>query len=75
MVHLTSAEIQLLQVLAKSPRKAISRFDFADKLGVSLSPRTVDVQITRLRKKIEKDPKKPQFLRTIRHTGYALWPN
>ncbi len=72
-VYLTSAESDLLYMLSQHIQQPVSRFDFADRIGVSLSPRAVDVQITRLRKKIELDPKKPQYLRTIRHKGYALW--
>lgn len=74
-VHLTTAELDLLLMLAVTPREPISRDDIADQAGVSLSPRTIDVQITRLRKKIEADPRQPKYLRTIRHKGYALWPD
>jgi two-component system phosphate regulon response regulator OmpR len=75
VIHLTSVESDLLHVFATHPREALSRFDLAERAGVTLSPRTVDVQITRLRKKLEDDPKKPQYLRTVRHKGYALWPD
>lgn len=75
VVYLTSAELMLLNILALEPFKTFSREDLADKCGVSLSPRTIDVQITRLRKKLEDDAKTPQYLRTIRHKGYALWPD
>lgn len=75
IVYLTSAELDLLHIFAHSPRQPLSRYDLAERSGVTLSPRTIDVQITRLRKKIEVDPKKPKFLRTIRHKGYALWPD
>jgi len=74
-IHLTSAESDLLHIFALSPREALSRFELAERAGVSLSPRTIDVQITRLRKKIEDDPKQPKYLRTVRHKGYALWPD
>ena len=74
-VHLTSAELDLLLMLSKTPREPISRDELAEKTGVSLSPRTIDVQMTRLRKKIESDPRQPKYLRTIRHKGYALWPD
>lgn len=75
MIHLTSAELDLLKILAASPRVTLSRDDLAQLSGVSLSPRTIDVQITRLRKKIEADPRHPTYLRTVRHKGYALWPD
>lgn len=75
VVYLTSAESLLLSIFANQPQATLSRDELAEKCGVTLSPRTVDVQITRLRKKIEIDVKTPQYLRTIRHKGYALWPD
>ena len=75
IVHLTSAESDLLYLFAMKPREPLSREELADNSGVSLSPRTVDVQITRLRKKIESDPRQPKYLRTVRHKGYSLWPD
>lgn len=74
-IFLTSTEQSLLDNLSKNPRTPISREELATHSGVSLTPRTVDVQITRLRKKIEDDPRQPHFIRTIRHQGYALWPD
>lgn len=74
-IHLTSMEIELLKVFANHPGIPLSREDLAQRFGLHLSPRTVDVQITRLRKKIEPDPSKPIYLRTVRHKGYALWPD
>lgn len=74
-IHLTSAELDLLQIFATHRGMTLSRDDLAERCGVSLSPRTIDVQITRLRKKLEFDPKKPYYLRTVRHKGYALWPD
>ncbi len=75
IVHLTSAESDLLHLFARKPREPLSREELAENSGVSLSPRTVDVQITRLRKKIESDPRQPKYLRTVRHKGYSLWPD
>ena len=75
VLYLTSAELDLLHVFAHSPKEPLSRYDLAERAGVSLSPRTIDVQITRLRKKLEEDPSRPKYLRTIRHKGYALWPD
>lgn len=74
-IHLTSAESDLLHLFAQKPREPLSREELAENSGVSLSPRTVDVQITRLRKKIESDPRQPKYLRTVRHKGYSLWPD
>ena len=73
-ILLTSAEMNLLKILALNSGRPFSREDLAAKIGVSLSPRTVDVQVTRLRRKIEPDPRQPQFLKTVRHKGYGLWP-
>jgi two-component system phosphate regulon response regulator OmpR len=72
---LTSAEQKLLDVLAANPRVELSREELAAHTGVPLSPRTIDVQVTRLRRKIEDDPKQPRYLRTVRHKGYALYPD
>jgi len=73
-VYLTSTEHDLLEIFVLNPGIVLSRDDLAERIGVSLSPRTVDVQITRLRKKIEPNPKKPLYLKTIRHRGYMLCP-
>lgn len=75
VIHLTSAESDLMKIFAANPRMTLSREELADQCGVSLSPRTIDVQVTRLRKKLEDDPKKATYLRTVRHKGYALWPD
>jgi two-component system phosphate regulon response regulator OmpR len=75
VIHLTSAELDLLHIFATNAGMTLSRDELAERCGVSLSPRTIDVQITRLRKKLELDPKKPHYLRTVRHKGYALWPD
>jgi two-component system phosphate regulon response regulator OmpR len=74
-IHLTSAELSLMQIFASNPGIILTREELAERSGVSLSPRTVDVQITRLRKKIEDNPKQPYYLRTVRHQGYLLWPD
>jgi two-component system phosphate regulon response regulator OmpR len=73
VVHLTSAESALLAVLAGSSGKTLSREDLAARTGNSGNLRTVDVQVTRLRKKIEDDPRLPRFLQTVRGRGYVLW--
>lgn len=73
-VKLTSAELSLLRVLAASPGTTYTRTDLSHKMGEVLE-RTVDVQITRLRRKIENDPKMPLYLQTVRGIGYVLVPD
>ena len=72
-VRLTSAEIGLLKIFAVKPGQIISRYELCDRLGVS--DRTVDVQVTRLRRKIEDDPKTPRYLQTVWGEGYVLRPD
>lgn len=74
-VHLTQAERDLLAILADSVGQGVSRDDLANRTGNSANPRTIDVQVTRLRKKIEDDPKLPRFLQTVRGMGYMLRPD
>lgn len=74
-IYLTSVEQALMQIFANNPGFILSREELAERAGVSLSPRTVDVQITRLRKKIESNPKQPLYLQTVRHQGYVLRPD
>ncbi len=70
-LRLTQAELSLLKAFARQPGQIIGREDLADRdSGISL--RTVDVQITRLRRKIEADPKFPRYLQTVRGKGYVL---
>jgi two-component system, OmpR family, phosphate regulon response regulator OmpR len=73
-VKLTSAELQLMRVLAANPGQTFSRSDLSERMGAVLE-RTVDVQITRLRRKIENDPKLPLYLQTVRGVGYVLMPD
>lgn len=73
VVHLTSAESGLLAVLAAQPGETLSREDLGAATGNSSNLRTVDVQVTRLRKKIEDDPRQPRYLQTVRGRGYVLW--
>ncbi len=61
----------LLEMLA-NPGKTFSREDMGRISGIN-QERSVDVMITRLRQKIEKSPKKPKYLQTIRGSGYVLW--
>ncbi len=75
VIHLTTAESRLLRTLAQQPGVTFSRNDLIEKNGIAGSPRTVDVQITRLRRKIEPDPRFPRYLQTVRGEGYVLWPD
>ncbi len=74
VVHLTSGEIALLQVLAARPGKAVSRAELSEQGRVAGSDRAVDVQMARLRRKIEDDPRQPRYLLTARGSGYVLRP-
>ena len=72
-VRLTTGELALLRLFAGSLGKTLSRFDIADRTGVN--ERSVDVQITRLRRKIEPDPRSPRYLQTVWGEGYILVPD
>lgn len=74
IVHITPVEQMLLNVLSQKPGQIFTREKLAEILGSGQSPRSIDVQITRLRKKIEKDSKNPRYLQTIRGKGYMLLP-
>lgn len=75
MVHLTTAERDLLGILAEQANQSVSRDDLAARTGNAANPRAVDVQVTRLRKKLEDDPKLPRYLQTVRGQGYMLRPD
>jgi two-component system, OmpR family, phosphate regulon response regulator OmpR len=74
LVRLTSKEKELLRLLAQSPGKPISRIELAQ-AGTDESARSVDVQINRLRQKIERQPSDPQWIQTVRGSGYVLLAN
>jgi two-component system, OmpR family, phosphate regulon response regulator OmpR len=74
-VHLTQGERELLAILAEAVGQGVSREDLVVRTGNSANPRAVDVQVTRLRKKIEDDPRLPRYLQTVRGTGYMLRPD
>ena len=74
LVKLTAGELALLRVLAAKPGEAISRAALADETQTPME-RSIDVQITRIRKKIEDDPRTPIFLQTVRGVGYMLIPD
>ena len=65
-------EQKVLEKMIESPGKIFSREDIGKVISLS-KERTIDVMITRLRKKIELNPKKPKYLQTIRGSGYVLW--
>jgi two-component system, OmpR family, phosphate regulon response regulator OmpR len=71
-VRLTAAEISLLKVLAAKPDAPVSRQELLQRSRISGNERTVDVQVTRLRRKIEADPRLPRYLQTVRGAGYIL---
>lgn len=71
-LRLTTVEANLLENLAKHPGKILSREELARLCGLDGNDRTIDVQVTRLRRKIEDDSKVPRYLQTIRGQGYML---
>ena len=67
-----------MRIFAAAPGEALSREKLVEDLGRSggqAQERAVDVQITRLRRKIEADPKQPRYLQTVRGSGYMLAPD
>ncbi|MCZ4365266.1 response regulator [Sulfitobacter dubius] len=78
LVRLTATEVHLMKIFAAQPGVALSRSKLVEELGRDrgqAQERAVDVQITRLRRKIESDPKQPQYLQTVRGAGYMLAPD
>jgi two-component system phosphate regulon response regulator OmpR len=73
-VRVTEAEVSLLRRLARTPHEPVDRLELAHD-AVDPSGRAVDVQVTRLRRKIEADPKAPRYLQTVRGVGYRLAPD
>ena len=69
---INNTEKIILQKMINNPGKTFSRDDIGQLIELS-KERSIDVIITRLRKKIEIDSKNPKFLQTIRGTGYVLW--
>lgn len=70
-VYLTEGEAKILFILCKEKENVVSRESLSSLLG-GLDYRSVDVQITRLRKKIESNPKQPNYIQTVRNKGYIL---
>ncbi len=76
-IALTEGEFQLLRAFMQQPRRLLSREQLLDDLrGLDRSPfdRSMDVRVTRLRRKIEPDPSQPRYLLTIRGEGYVFIP-
>jgi two-component system phosphate regulon response regulator OmpR len=73
-VKLTTAENALLKLFAANAGRSFSRSELCARLGVALE-RSIDVQVTRLRRKIEDDPKLPLYIQTVRGVGYVLVPD
>ena len=69
---INNTEKIILEKMINNPGKIFSREDIGVLIDID-KERSIDVIITRLRKKIEMDPKNPKFLQTIRGTGYVLW--
>jgi two-component system phosphate regulon response regulator OmpR len=80
LVRLTEAEAVLLRRLAQTPNVAIDRLELARGAGpipdvTDGAGRAVDIHVTRLRRKIEADPRNPRYLQTVRGVGYMLAPD
>lgn len=74
-VHLTSGELAVLMALVEHAPRILSRDQLLDlSRGIVANPfdRSIDAQISRLRAKLERDPKKPELIKTVRNMGYAL---
>jgi two-component system phosphate regulon response regulator OmpR len=73
-VRLTEAEVRLLRQLAHAAHAPVDRLELARDTA-DATGRAVDIQVTRLRRKIETDPKNPRYLQTVRGVGYMLAPD
>jgi two-component system, OmpR family, phosphate regulon response regulator OmpR len=71
-IRITERERDMLRLLVETPRETVDRFALAGTTADNANERTVDVQINRLRRKIERDPGNPVYLQTVRGTGYRL---
>jgi two-component system phosphate regulon response regulator OmpR len=77
-IPLTSMEYDLLRAFAKAPNRVLDReqlLDAAHRRDTDPFDRSIDVRVARLRRKIEKDPSKPQLIKTIRGAGYKFVPD
>lgn len=74
-IELTTGEFDMLAVLSKNPRRVFTRemlMDMTRGRSLEAFDRTIDAQIARLRKKIERDPKKPELIKSVRGVGYVF---
>lgn len=74
-IRLTSTETALMKVMASEPGRIMSREELTRFVEIDGGDRAIDVQITRLRRKVEPDPKLPRYLQTVRGRGYVLRPD
>jgi len=72
LIHLTDREREMMRLLAAAPGQTVTRLDLAGGNGNAIGERAVDVQINRLRRKIEADPTNPLYIQTVRGIGYRL---
>ena len=78
LIKLTTTEIALMRIFSKNVREPITRSKLVEDLGRGkgqAQERAVDVQVTRLRRKIEIDSKQPRYIQTVRGSGYMLSPD
>ncbi|MFM8819725.1 MAG: response regulator [Phenylobacterium sp.] len=73
-VKLTETEVNLLRRLARNPHEAVDRQELIQP-DVDPAGRAIDIQVTRLRRKMEVDPRAPRYLQTVRGIGYLLAPD
>jgi len=71
-IHITDSEAKILNILCKEKGNSVSREKLSALCG-GIDDRSIDVQITRLRKKIETNPKQPHYLQTVRNHGYVIY--
>ncbi len=71
-IHITDSESKILKILCQETGKVISRETLSSLCG-DIDERSIDVQITRLRRKIESNPKQPHYLQTVRNKGYVIY--
>jgi two-component system phosphate regulon response regulator OmpR len=78
IIRLTATEAMLMRIFAGRAHEPVSRTELVEDLGGGIAEaqeRAIDVQITRLRRKIETDPRAPRYLQTVRGSGYMLAPD
>ncbi|MEZ5721067.1 MAG: helix-turn-helix domain-containing protein [Paracoccaceae bacterium] len=74
-MRLTATEVQLMRIFSGQPGETVGRGEVIARLGregLHAKARAIDVQITRLRRKLEEDPRAPKYLQTVRGAGYML---